>query len=44
MKFEYNKQLWPWCGWLGVYIYAEHNDLDENNMVSVSEGLEYRLM
>eukprot|EP01084_Bolivina_argentea_P148534 259655_1 len=23
MSFEYSHKLWPWCGWLGIYIYAE---------------------
>ena len=23
MEFKYSKKMWPWCGWLGIYIYAE---------------------
>eukprot|EP01084_Bolivina_argentea_P145010 254291_1 len=35
MEFEYSDKLWPWCGWLGIYIYAE--SIAKNiNIVSLS--------
>eukprot|EP00484_Ammonia_sp_Unknown_P013892 CAMPEP_0197072576 /NCGR_PEP_ID=MMETSP1384-20130603/210168_1 /TAXON_ID=29189 /ORGANISM="Ammonia sp." /LENGTH=1087 /DNA_ID=CAMNT_0042511397 /DNA_START=88 /DNA_END=3351 /DNA_ORIENTATION=+ len=27
MEFKYSQRLWPWCGWLGIYIYAEESTL-----------------
>lgn len=23
MEFDYKQRLWPWSGWLGIYVYAE---------------------
>jgi len=23
LEFEYSERLWPWCGWLAMYIYAD---------------------
>jgi len=25
VEFEYSERLWPWCGWLAMYIYADES-------------------